>query len=196
MVFFFLYPTMYSLSKEQNDIELRAKYAHKACEQIYGFIYFTSSAYWGWSVLKDTPYLPWYLGGMAGGNYTNAFMKTIFIPVDPRLYIYSLYTYGYHFGDFFQHVFMDERINDFEEMLLHHIAAVCLYFSYIFGNMLYIGSVIAYLHDLADIFGKICKGLNATVYQDSSAVFFVMCMIVWFATRIFSLPQMIYFIFT
>ena len=187
---------MYRLSKERNDEDLRARYAHKACEQIFGFIYFTCSAYWGWSVLKDTPYLPWYLGGMAGGDYTNTSMKTIFGFVDLSIYDYSLYTYGYHAGDFFQHVFMDEHMNDFEEMFLHHTAAVCLYFAYIFGNMLYLGSVVAYLHDLADIFGRLCKGLNATIYQDSSAIFFVMCMIVWFATRIYSLPQMIYFILT
>jgi Sec-independent protein secretion pathway component TatC len=133
---------------------------------------------------------------MAGGDISNTSLKTIFIDVDQRILDYSLYTYGYHFGDTFQHIFIDEHMNDFEEMLLHHIAAVCLYFSYIFGNMLYIGSVIAYLHDLADIFGKICKGLNATIYQDSSAVFFVCCMITWFATRIYTLPQMIYFIYT
>jgi len=91
---------MYRLSKEQNDKELRARYANKACDQMYGFLYFVTSAYWGWSVLKDTPYLPWYLGGMAGGNYTNTTLKTIFNHVDPRIYDYSLYTFGYHFGDF------------------------------------------------------------------------------------------------
>lgn len=77
---------------------------------------------------------------------------------------YSLYTYGYHFGDFIQHCFFDVRVNDFEEMLLHHIAAVCLYFCYIFGNVIPVGAVIAYLHDIADIFGRMSKGLNATVF--------------------------------
>ena len=87
-------------------------------------------------------------------------------------------------------------MNDFEEMLLHHIAANCLYFCYIFSNIMGIGSVIAYLHDLADITGKLCKLLNATIYQNTSAVAFVACMVVWFVTRILALPQMIYFIFT
>lgn len=126
--------------------------------------YFIVSSYWGWSVLKDTDVLPWYLGGMKNGDYKNIRMDTIFVNYDPAILEYSLYTFGYHAAGFFQHVFFDERMNDFEEMLLHHIAAICLYFSYIYGNVVPLGAAIAYLHDLADIFGTMCKGLNATVY--------------------------------
>lgn len=79
---------------------------------------------------------------------------------------------------------------------MHHIAAFCLYFCYIFGNILDLGATIAFLHDLADIPGNLCKALNSTVYQNSSAVVFVTCMVVWFVTRIYCLPQMIYKIFT
>ena len=123
-------------------------------------------------------------------------MNTIFLEYSSEVLDYSLYTYGYHFGDLIQHLFFDKHSSDFEEMLLHHIAAVSLYFCYIFGNVVPFGAVIAYLHDLADIFGRMSKGLNCLVYQDSSAVAFVMCMIVWFITRIYCLPQMIWFIFT
>ena len=87
-------------------------------------------------------------------------------------------------------------MNDFVEMLIHHIAAVSLYTCYTFGNMFPLGCVIAYLHDLADIPGSLCKLLNSTHYQTSSVVVFLICMVVWFVTRIWSLPQMIYFIFT
>jgi len=80
-------------------------------------------------------------------------------------------------------------------MLLHHIAAVSLYFCYTMGNMFPLGCVVAFLHDFADIPGSLCKLLNSTHYQTSSAVVFVSCMIVWFYTRICILPGMIYFIF-
>ena len=53
-------------------------------------------------------------------------------------------------------------MNDFQEMLLHHIAAFCLYFGYIFGNIHEIGAVIAYLHDIADIPANLSKALNST----------------------------------
>ena len=87
-------------------------------------------------------------------------------------------------------------MNDFEEMLLHHIATTSLCFAYIFGNMLYIGSLIAYLHNVSDVVGKVVKLLNSTIYQDASAVSFIVCMFVWFVTRNWSLPQLIYHIFT
>ena len=64
-------------------------------------IYFVCSAFWGWSVLKDTPWLPWYLGGQAGGDYKAMDLTTIYTQYKPDLYNYSLYTFGYHFGNFF-----------------------------------------------------------------------------------------------
>lgn len=107
--------------------------------------------------------MPWYLGGQNPlGSYRNLELNTVFTTYPREILEYSLYTYGYHFSDIVQHVFVDERGGDFEEMLLHHIAANCLYFCYIFGNVVPIGAVIAYLHDIADIFGRLSKGLNAT----------------------------------
>lgn len=140
--------------------------------------------------------MPWTFGGLANGDFRNLQMQNLYPTNSKNLYYYSLFTYGYHAGDFIQHVFFDERLNDFQEMLLHHIAAVCLYFAYIFSNFVVFGSMVAYLHDLADIFGKITKGLNATIYQTESAYAFFGVYIVWFYTRIWMLPQIIYFIST
>ena len=74
-------------------------------------------------------------------------------------------------------------------MLLHHIAAFGLYFSYIFGNFIVFGSVVAYLHDLADIFGTLSKLLSCTVYENGAAAAFICVMIVWFVTRILSITS-------
>ena len=87
-------------------------------------------------------------------------------------------------------------MNDYEEMLLHHLATVQLYVSFIIGNWMHYGVLIAYLHDLADLVGSLSKLLNALVFQDTSAVVFVCVMIVWFQTRIVTFSQIIYFIFT
>ena len=189
------YPKYYLIAKEMNDEDERKRYAHKAADKTYRTAYFICSSLWGWYVLKDTNILPGFLGGMAGGDYKNVNMESIYTDYPYALIPYSFWTFGYHLQDFFQHAFLDERHNDFNEMLIHHIAAVSLYFCYTMGNMVPIGSCIAFLHDLADIPGSLCKLLNATHYQDSSAVVFVMCMCVWFYTRILCLPGMIYFIF-
>ena len=141
---------------------MRIKYALKACDKTYRTTWFVIAVYWGWSVLKDTPYLPWYLGGMAGGDFRNINLKTIYDEYPPGLISYSFYTFGYHLQDFIEHAFFTERMNDYNEMLLHHIAAVSLYFAYTMGNMHPLGCVVAFLHDIADIPGSLCKLLNAT----------------------------------
>ena len=132
---------------------------------------------------------------MPGAGLEQVKLDSLFVEYHHSILDYSLLTFGYHVYNFFSHLFIHPRTNDFEEMLLHHIAAFCLYFCYIYGNLVPFGAVIAYLHDLADVFGNLCKALNSSTYQDSSAFFFVMCMIVWFATRCIILPQMIYCIF-
>ena len=103
-------------------------------------------------------------------------------------------TYGYHVYDLVEHVFVHERMNDFQEMLIHHIAAVALYFSYIFGNILPYGSLVAYMHDLADIPINMAKVTNSTRYYTLSVVVFCVGVVVWFVTRLYSLPQVIYFL--
>ncbi len=157
------YPMAYAISKVQDDEEMRVKYAKKACNFFSGFIYFTVSASYGWSVMKDTPYLPWYLGGLVeGAGLHNVKLDTLYFEYDVAILDYSLYTFGFHIYNFYAHIFIDPHVNDFEEMLLHHIAAFCLYFCYIFGNLVPLGAPIAFLHDLADIPGNLCKSLNST----------------------------------
>lgn len=81
-------------------------------------------------------------------------------------------------------------------MLLHHIATVALYFCMIYGNNLGIGCTIAYLHDIADIFGCIVKFYASTHFQNMTLYVFVVMLSVWLWTRLIVLPQIIYQIMT
>ena len=83
-------------------------------------------------------------------------------------------------------------------MVLHHIAAIALYFCMIFGNAMTIGCYIAYLHDIADIFVGLvktfsCMNMSFDIYTILS---FTVVLIVWAWTRLFVLPYCIYLIFT
>ena len=80
-------------------------------------------------------------------------------------------------------------------MMIHHIVANSLYFSYIFGNAVPFGSMIAYLHDLADIPANLGKVFSSTVYETISSAIGVWLMIVWGYTRIIILPWFIYHMF-
>lgn len=185
------------LSKEQEDKETQAKYCSKIIDNIYGVSYFIFSSYWGWLVLKDSEFLPWYLGGNHhNGSLKNLDLTTVFIPYGPEMLEYSYYTFGYHLGNLIQHLFIDEKMNDFNEMLLHHVATLSLYFSFIFGNFIPFGVLINYLHDVSDILGTMTKGLSCTVHQNACAVAFFSCIALWFYTRLLCLPEIIYYIFT
>jgi hypothetical protein len=119
-----------------------------------------------------------------------------FLPYPKAVLDYSLYTFGYHFGDAVMHAFVDERHNDFAEMFLHHIATCTLYFGYILANFLGIGSIIAFLHDIADIPVQITKFLDALGFKLVTKLSFLIMMIVWFYTRCMILPTLIHFIVT
>lgn len=99
---------------------------------------------------------------------------------------------GYHFGDSLQQLLFKERTSDFYEMLLHHIATCALYFCMIFGNNLGVGCTIAYLHDIADIFGCLVKFTVSTNYQNATLVCFIVMMSTWLWTRLIVLPLLIY----
>jgi sphingoid base N-palmitoyltransferase len=109
---------------------------------------------------------------------------------------YGLYTYGYHFGEQVMHAIIDERHNDYAEMFLHHLATSSLYFGYIMANYLGIGTIIAFLHDTADIPAHLVKFQDATGQKTASKVTFAIVMLIWFWTRCLCLPAIIYTIFS
>ena len=61
-------PGVYTLIAKGDDEETRKKYTYKACEHTYRGIYFVGATYWGWYVLKDSPYLWPALGGPTDGD--------------------------------------------------------------------------------------------------------------------------------
>ena len=91
------YPVFYNVSKEQNDEEVRIKYARKASENLFGVFYFIFASFYGWMLLKDTPWLPWYLGGMQGGSFRNIQRDTLYFEYDQAVVTYSFVTWGFHF---------------------------------------------------------------------------------------------------
>ena len=106
-----------------------------------------------------------------------------------------LATMGFHVNNIVHSCLKKEKASDFNEMLLHHIATCSLYFCSIYSNSMGVGCVIAYLHDIADIFVALCKTLSTTEYEFLGISAFAACFIAWFWTRIYVLPVFIYSIF-
>lgn len=112
----------------------------------------------------------------------------------PQLKEYLLIPMSYHLGGVVVH-FVTTRRNDFIEMGLHHIVTLYLFSGCYMCNVWEIGSVIAFLHDIADITTNIVKAFAETNYGNTTAVIFVTHMSIWFYTRNFLLPYMIYKIY-
>ena len=99
---------------------------------------------------------------------------------------------GYHVGGLLSH-FVTTRRNDFVEMGFHHIVALYLFGGCYLFNAWNAGSVIALLHDIADITTSVTKTLAETNYKNTLGATFVLHMCIWFYTRNLLLP---YFIWT
>jgi len=154
--------------------------------EVFKFFYFSSSVAWGYSVLKDEDYFPKSLGG--SGDITKCFDNSATPYNNPDLKMYGLVTMGFHFGCLFTHMFEENKRDDFVEMTLHHVVAMYLFFGYYMGNLWRIGTVIAYLHDIADVTAMASKTLSETPFSNLTAVVFLFNMSVWFYTRLFVLP--------
>jgi hypothetical protein len=123
-----------------------------------------------------------------------AWESVLFIETPPGIHCYVFFTYGYHIADFLRHVRIpiDDRDNDWREMFLHHIAAVALYPGFIFSNIMGLGVVLAWLHDIADITVCICRISNILDLRLLTPITWFVMLITWGYTRIFILPLYIY----
>ena len=76
------------------------------------------------------------------------------------------------------------------------MAAISLYFCYIFGGMAPFGAIVAYLHDIADIFANFGKVLSSTTFEKGALADGIVLIIIWAYTRCYLLVKIIYWILT
>ena len=191
------YPYCYKVAKGKDE-ELKVKYANKAAEYVFQTVQYTICTYWGYQELKDTDYLPWFMGGTT--DIETAFLSTMKnAPFDdyPRgLYEWFLYSSGIYFGELIKHVLLDKRGNDFVEFLMHHLATCFLVFGSALGGKTAIGSIISWLHMASDVTASMSKVVASTHFETLTAIFFAgIFMPQWFFWRLVCLPLWIYPLF-
>lgn len=116
----------------------------------------------------------------------------MFSPVPPGLYCYLFFTLGYHVQDSIEHKFFKRHETDYRELTIHHILTVCLYLGFMFGNLIAVGTVIAWFHDMADIFVASSRVANCIGLKKASTVLYACLMFTWIYTRCIILPIYIY----
>lgn len=119
----------------------------------------------------------------------------LFIQTPPGVHCYVLFTFGYHVQDFFTHLFA-EKYNNWNELFLHHVLVLALYPGFFFGNLMGVGTVLAWLHDIADFPVNLCRIFQACDMKIPTVVFYLVLVATWFYTRLCILPYYIFEIVT
>ena len=160
-------------------------------------LYFTFATVYGWLVLKDTEFLYPQLGGPSGGGIHRLSEVSVFASHEKRLYDYFLITWGFHCRNMVHHVFFEQPGSDFKEVMIHHLATFFLYFNGVQANILVLGGVVSYLHDIPEVLvtlGRISGSLRQV--KLFSVVAFSLLVVTWAVTRCWTLSLIVYQVFT
>lgn len=91
---------MYRWCQRQATEELHKVYVDKATNNLNKMLFFGMSAIWGYNVLKDSTWMPWFMGGQ---NPDASIMATMikegdsgFEVIPSGVTCYIFFTYGYH----------------------------------------------------------------------------------------------------
>lgn len=105
--------------------------------------------------------------------------------------VYLLITMSYHWADFLHHLYSVKR-NDFFEMACHHLVTLYLVLgSYMMNHWKY-ATIIIYNNHIADITSAICRLLTQSTSKYMLLAVFLLNLLLWIHTRIYSLGMIIW----
>lgn len=186
-----VYPFLDRYVKDKHDPKARKKRSDKASKYVWMTFYYSAMSIYGYIVLKDSAWLPDYMGGK--GSWEGMWKGMPYIEPCKGATTYAMLQLGYHGSDFLFHILKDERENDFMEMTLHHASTFLLISSMTMSNFLPIGCVIAFLHDVSDIFVATLKLTTALEGFDLISVAnFMVTVALWFYFRNICLTHLTY----
>ena len=138
---------------------------------------------WGYVVLQETSWMPWYLAG--SGTYEESVVDMPFSPCPESVHTYCLVFLALYSFQLVDLIHDRKARPDFDEMFVHHICSVLLTGGMILTNNRGPGIIAAYVHIWADIPVQVSRVLSTTQYAKATAASFIVLMIVWLWTRIF-----------
>ena len=146
---------------------------------------------WGYKVLQETDWTPWYLGG--SGSFENSIVNMPFTPCPRNVYSYGLVFLGLYTFQLIDLIIEGKKERpDFHETLVHHLCAAALTGGMLMTNNRGVGILTAYIHIWADIPVQFARIFSSTYYVKTSAVSLIVLIIVWVWTRVFILAHVIW----
>ena len=140
--------------------------------------------------MKDSFILPPCLGG--SGSLNNVFQDFPYITPPKHYHLYFTISMGFHVHALLHQIICNTKSNDYYEMILHHLVTIYLYlFSYM-GNLL-VGALVAFVHDVSDIFVCLSRTFGESEFKTPSYVFYCCLLISWLYTRLGVFPMIIYY---
>jgi hypothetical protein len=168
--------------------------AWKAGKKVWQTIFYICTVVYGYITLEKTDWLPWFLGGH--GSFAGFSSHLPYHEVPEGIINYYMFELGYIGGAAIEHIFFEERTNDYYMYILHHLCAVSLIISSYMCNFLGVGCLILFDLDLADIFTNSASGFGQTKYDLLAAINFFSLCVVWIFTRMMILPWIVYMLYT
>ena len=167
----------------------RDKKAEKVERHLYDALIFSISTICAFYLCHDQDWMPGYLGGK--GDLKNSFVDLPFPKIDPMIPVFGFINLGYRFESLLL-TLSDTTRKDFHEMFLHDVVTIFLFFGYLFGYMLAIGTMIILVHDLTDVPVHITKALISTKYDRFVPHSFLLGQALWVYFRLYCFSLIIY----
>eukprot|EP00418_Pyrodinium_bahamense_P010097 CAMPEP_0179113234 /NCGR_PEP_ID=MMETSP0796-20121207/52968_1 /TAXON_ID=73915 /ORGANISM="Pyrodinium bahamense, Strain pbaha01" /LENGTH=326 /DNA_ID=CAMNT_0020811425 /DNA_START=30 /DNA_END=1010 /DNA_ORIENTATION=- len=157
----------------------------RCCDALFKGGYCVTMTAWAFSILRDKPWVPWFLGGSGDTRFcwSDGFPYQAIPEELRRFYLIAI---GYNLSDAAM-IFLETRKPDFWEMMLHHaIACSLVSYSYVL-NYVRVGSLVLLLHGPVDVFINASKAFVDTPNIRVTAVSYLGMIVtyVWFRIYIF-----------
>ncbi|KAG2382746.1 hypothetical protein C9374_005326 [Naegleria lovaniensis] len=174
------------LKTSANPETFMKKLQQRVMENVWFSLYYSASAIFGIIILYDAPWF-WDLSHLVMGYPEE--QTGYEISSFARLYL--LLGAAFYFQALFSLLFIDERMKDFVEMLIHHIVTIVLIVWCVISYYHRIGTLVLLLHDVVDVFLYIAKTLNHLKFERTCETVFVGFVLSFFVLRLIYLPYLI-----
>lgn len=154
----------------------------KFTENCWHFLFYSLNFIFGLCVLWNKSWL-W--------NFIDMFRDYPNHSIDNGLWWYYNITLGFYISLSFLH-FFETRRKDFWQMLIHHILTLALITVSWTVNAFRGGSLVIFIHDIADVLLEGVKAINYAKYERLGNFVFILFTKVWIITRLVMFSRVVY----
>ena len=139
-----------------NDPDSKKKRCYTIVKWGYSIIYYIAVSIWAYTILKDSVFLPGWLGG-SGDPYSTGRDAPRVSGATFEMKAFYIVQFGKHLSRFFMHTFVHSEGNYFEFILHHGLSIFLIVFSFLTNQWL-IGIFVLMIHDYSDCALIIARG--------------------------------------